>query len=186
MLHAREDYQRIQDPDAPTDDNPEGRGIAVDEPVFLLRAKDSLAPGIVRAWARELHRMAAMEGAGARQEELLATARAAWAHADRMEEWANLHGGAKVPDAPLEAIDEDAAHVAAAIQLHQDLEHEQLTAKLREMTPQQLRALADEDAARRELERRRRQAEVESQRGVPAQLTEEQMAQARDSGRASA
>lgn len=185
MLHAREDYQRIQDPDAPSDDNPEGRGIPADEPVFLLRAKDLLAPGAVRQWARELHRMAAMEGPGLRQDELLATASAAWAHAERMQDWQRQHG-AKVPDAPLETLDQDAAHVGAAVELAQDLEREQLNARLAKLTPQQLRELADEDAARRELERRRRQQEVLSQRQVPAQLTEEQQAQARDSGRASA
>ena len=42
MLHAREDYNRIQDPE---------EKIAKDEPVFLLRAKDKLAPNTVRQWA---------------------------------------------------------------------------------------------------------------------------------------
>lgn len=44
MKHAREDYNRIQDP---------AGLIGEDEPVFLLRAKDKTAPTIVRRWALE-------------------------------------------------------------------------------------------------------------------------------------
>lgn len=43
MIHAREDYNRIQDPSGK---------IAQDEPVFLLRAKDRTAPQILDEWAR--------------------------------------------------------------------------------------------------------------------------------------
>jgi hypothetical protein len=42
MLHARPDYNRIQDP---------ANKIGEDEPVFLLRAKDKLAPDAVMYWA---------------------------------------------------------------------------------------------------------------------------------------
>lgn len=42
MIHAREDYQRIQDP--------LGK-IGKDEPVFMVRAQDKLAPSIMRHWA---------------------------------------------------------------------------------------------------------------------------------------
>lgn len=42
MIHARNDYNRIQDPE---------NLIGEDEPVFLLRAKDLTAPAIVRQWA---------------------------------------------------------------------------------------------------------------------------------------
>jgi hypothetical protein len=42
MLHARDDYNRIQDP--------EGK-IPEDEPVFLLRAQDKLAIPAVRLYA---------------------------------------------------------------------------------------------------------------------------------------
>jgi len=42
MLHAREDYNRIQDPD---------EKIAEDEPVFLLRAHDQCFAETVRFWA---------------------------------------------------------------------------------------------------------------------------------------
>ncbi len=45
MIHARTDYDRIQDPE---------NKIGEDEPVFLLRAKDVLAPEIVYAWAMRL------------------------------------------------------------------------------------------------------------------------------------
>lgn len=42
MKHSRKDYNRIQDP--------EGK-IPEDEPVFLLRAQDEIAPIIVMQWA---------------------------------------------------------------------------------------------------------------------------------------
>lgn len=42
MIHARSDYNRIQDPE---------NLIPEDEPVFLLRAKDKTSPQIVRLWA---------------------------------------------------------------------------------------------------------------------------------------
>lgn len=45
MLHAREDYNRIQDPE---------NKIPKDEPVFLIRAQDRIAPSVLRAYA-EIH-----------------------------------------------------------------------------------------------------------------------------------
>ncbi len=42
MLHARKDYNRIQDPE---------NKIPEDEPVFLLRAQDQVAAEVVRYWA---------------------------------------------------------------------------------------------------------------------------------------
>ncbi len=42
MLHARQDYNRFQDPDGK---------IPADEPVFLLRAQDPDAANAVRAYA---------------------------------------------------------------------------------------------------------------------------------------
>jgi hypothetical protein len=42
MRHARKDYNRFQDPE---------NKIGVDEPVFLLRAKDITAPETLRFWA---------------------------------------------------------------------------------------------------------------------------------------
>ena len=41
MLHARKDYQRIQDPE---------NKIGEEEPVFLVRAKDRFAVNAMRAW----------------------------------------------------------------------------------------------------------------------------------------
>jgi hypothetical protein len=42
MIHARDDYNRIQDP---------AGLIPADEPVFLLRGQDIAAPGTVEDWA---------------------------------------------------------------------------------------------------------------------------------------
>jgi hypothetical protein len=42
MLHAREDYARIQDP---------AGKIGEDEPVFLIRATDIVAADVVHHWA---------------------------------------------------------------------------------------------------------------------------------------
>lgn len=44
MKHAREDYNRIQDPE---------KRIGEDEPVFLLRAQDVSAPATLSFWAEE-------------------------------------------------------------------------------------------------------------------------------------
>lgn len=77
MLHAREDYNRIQDPE---DLIPE------DEPVFLLRAQDDIAARVVRYWADQA------EEAGANPD-IVARARA---HAEKMEAWQTK----KVPDMP--------------------------------------------------------------------------------------
>lgn len=80
MRHAREDYERIQDP----------AGIIPDEePVFLLRGQDVAAPDTVRNWAL----IAEKHGA---DPEIVRRARA---HADRMEVWQG-HGACKVPDLP--------------------------------------------------------------------------------------
>jgi len=45
MKHVRDDYNRIQDPSGL---------IPKDEPVFLLRGQDKLAPGVVLTWAKRL------------------------------------------------------------------------------------------------------------------------------------
>lgn len=80
MKHARKDYDRIQDPTGL---------IGEDEPVFLLRAKDTVAPKAVRAWAD------LADAAGASQLIVLA----AIAQAQRMEHW-QAKNGCKVPDMP--------------------------------------------------------------------------------------
>lgn len=66
-----------------------------DEPIFVLRAKDLLAPRAVRYWFKLLsdatpdgddwHRVYEAKG------------REAFDHADRMQKWGETHG-AKVPD----------------------------------------------------------------------------------------
>lgn len=68
MRHARDDYNRIQDP--------EGK-IPEDEPVFLLRAQDSIAAEVVRKWA-ELNDLS---GGDSRLSEM------ARAQADKMGAW---------------------------------------------------------------------------------------------------
>lgn len=68
MLHARPDYQRIQDPDGL---------IPADEPVFLLRAQDQTAAEVVRYWA-ELNEKAHGHSR---------LTRLAREHADRMDAW---------------------------------------------------------------------------------------------------
>lgn len=80
MKHARPDYDPIQDP----------RGlIPEDEPVFLLRGQDVVAPEVVEMWA-----LAAI-GAGADDN----IVQHAFDHAQSMRKWQKEHG-AKIPDMP--------------------------------------------------------------------------------------
>lgn len=78
MLHARESYNRIQDP---------AGKIADDEPVFLLRAKDKLAPDTMRFWATRLRE----EGGDLAMVEMVLK------HADLAEEWQKEYT-CKLPD----------------------------------------------------------------------------------------
>lgn len=80
MIHAREDYNRIQDP---------AKKIAKDEPVFLIRAKDRVSAPAVRAWA-ELNQSHGGDPA---------LTQAAYEHADRIEEWQDKNGS-KLADLP--------------------------------------------------------------------------------------
>jgi hypothetical protein len=80
MKHAREDYNRIQDP---------AGLIGEDEPVFLLRAKDKTAPNIVRKWA--------MEQVNQGSEDPCIEVALKWA--DTMEEWQKVNG-CKLADLP--------------------------------------------------------------------------------------
>jgi hypothetical protein len=80
MKHARPDYSRIQDP---------ANIIPADEPVFLLRAQDRLAPTVVRKWADLVE-----NSFGA--PEIVSLARL---HASAMEEWQRSNGS-KIPDLP--------------------------------------------------------------------------------------
>ena len=80
MLHARRDYDPIQDP----------RGqIGKDEPVFLVRAKDVCAPATAEAWAN----LAEIAGCAP------AFVQAVRDHAKKMHRWGETHG-TKRPDAP--------------------------------------------------------------------------------------
>jgi hypothetical protein len=77
MLEGRYGFSRMSAP------------IPADEPVFLLRAKDMVAPSIVRTWATAAY------GSGA-DDKMTAAARA---HADWMEKWQVINGY-QVPDMP--------------------------------------------------------------------------------------
>jgi hypothetical protein len=79
MLHAREDYNRIQDP---------AGLIPEDEPVFLIRGQDVNGPATLLFWAR------LAEKAGADPE----IVRRAREHADRMGFWQDTRNASKVPD----------------------------------------------------------------------------------------
>jgi hypothetical protein len=78
MIHAREDYNRIQDP---------ADRIPSDEPVFLIRGQDRAAPGAIEAWAN----LAEAYGAAP---DILAAARG---HAAMMREYQSACAN-KVPD----------------------------------------------------------------------------------------
>ena len=78
MKHARQDYNRIQDP--------EGR-IPENEPVFLIRGQDLAAPETLRQYALQAHRL------GASNDLVMATLDQARA----MEEWARTVAR-KTPD----------------------------------------------------------------------------------------
>jgi hypothetical protein len=68
MKHAREDYQRFQDP---------AGVVPKDEPVFLIRGQDKVGAATVRIWA-ELN-----DAAGGDPE----LSRRAREHAERMDRW---------------------------------------------------------------------------------------------------
>ena len=82
MRHARTDYDAIQDTTGQL-------GFGPEEPVFILRAKDKVAPAAVDAWAEAAQLAGADPG-------LLEKVRA-WA--DRMRAWQKEHGS-KTPDTP--------------------------------------------------------------------------------------
>ena len=80
MKHAREDYNRIQDP---------AGLIPEDEPVFLIRGQDFVAPEAVEAWAD------LAESAGA-EPGMVQSARD---QAHEMRLWGKTYGD-KLPDMP--------------------------------------------------------------------------------------
>ncbi len=78
MKHARDDYNRIQDP--------EGK-IPEDEPVFLIRGQDVAAPATLRAYALLAHER------GANRD----IVDAVLDHVRLMEDWQRM-AACKVPD----------------------------------------------------------------------------------------
>lgn len=80
MKQAREDYNRIQDP---------AGLIPEDEPVFLLRGQDKLAPALLEQWA---HNLMAQGGD-------LKMANMVMEHATKMRHWQREHIK-KLPDLP--------------------------------------------------------------------------------------
>lgn len=80
MKHARDDYNRIQDPAGMIPD---------DEPVFLIRAKDINGPEAVEAWALLALKSGAKEN----------IVYAAMAQAKNMRWWQAKHG-CQTPDMP--------------------------------------------------------------------------------------
>jgi hypothetical protein len=90
MIHARDDYNRFQDP-ALDDPSLLGEGcspIGKNEPVFLFRAKDHLAPRVLEDYANQL-RAAGLEDMALTVDR----------HVKRMQDWQKDHGS-KLPDMP--------------------------------------------------------------------------------------
>ena len=96
MIHARNDYNRIQDPaiSDPSLLSPGSSPIGKDEPVFLIRGKDQCAFAALAAWAAELERLAG------HNEPALATAYHVRRWAFAMRDWARDNEG-KIPDTPV-------------------------------------------------------------------------------------
>lgn len=89
MIHARKDYDRIQDPDGV---------IPLDEPVFLVRGQDPVGYLVVREWA-QLHAEAAL-AAGASPQDIQPLMNAIHIHTTKMQLWAKNagHGPATVDE----------------------------------------------------------------------------------------
>lgn len=86
MRHPRTDYQGIQDTLGMT-------SIKEDEPVFVLRAQDALAPSTLEYWAKKLKEVGGD----------IDTANNILRFADEMRRWA-LENGNKIPDTPEENL----------------------------------------------------------------------------------
>lgn len=82
MLHARKDYNRIQDPE---------NLIPQDEPVMIFRGQDVCAPAALDAWCKEAKKY----GVDEKMIEVVAK------HATLMRCWQIEHNR-KVPDMPLD------------------------------------------------------------------------------------
>jgi len=84
MIHERSDYMHIQDNTGK---------IGNDEPVFLLRAKDELAPVVLQYWVDRLR---------LREGNTIA-AKAVQKHIDLMKKW-QKENGCKTPDTPADTV----------------------------------------------------------------------------------
>jgi hypothetical protein len=84
MIHARKDYDAIQDP--------RPSPIAADEPVMLFRAKDTLMPGLLVKYAEMLRLVGA-------DPVMISTV---LAHEAAARKWQRQHG-CKIPDMPADA-----------------------------------------------------------------------------------
>lgn len=81
MIHARDDYSRIQDPE---------NKIPEREPVFLLRAQDMTAAAVLRYWIKLNKSLLREEKDGLDDRQIAARRKAivlAEAHAFRMDDW---------------------------------------------------------------------------------------------------
>jgi hypothetical protein len=88
MRHAREDYNRIGDLI---------QKIPEDEPVFLIRGKDIVAPEVIRQWAWRAHEVGADEEIVMRALE--------WAR--HVEEWQTENERIDIPDLPSDDAEAD-------------------------------------------------------------------------------
>ena len=86
MIHARKDYDRIQDPE---------KKIPELEPVFLLRGQDPFAPEILLRWAAKLR----LKGGAPSMARLVED------HAQKMLEWQESYKK-ELPDMPKQAYPE--------------------------------------------------------------------------------
>lgn len=105
MIHARKDYNRIQDP-AAADPSlaPEGSTpIGADEPVFLLRARDMCAPAALLAWAQQLEDTTRQMLGSEAVQQIAPVAKHVREWAEKMRVWGLRHGS-KLPDTPAEHL----------------------------------------------------------------------------------
>ena len=87
MLHARKDYDRIQDP---------WGDIPQYEPVFLLRGQDKFAPELLLRWAAKLR----LDGGDVEMAQMVE------GHAQEMLNWQETYGK-KRPDLPKKRLLEE-------------------------------------------------------------------------------
>jgi hypothetical protein len=116
MQHARPDYNRIQDPALrdPSLLAPGSTPIGSEEPVFLIRGKDEIAPAAVRGYVsllrasadelEDIEGIAESREASLRAATLRDMADVIERHASAMEAWQGVNGR-KLPDMPVVQVD---------------------------------------------------------------------------------